>query len=35
MEEVYYVAIKKDGEWILNMLEIGILTCKYTEPMLH
>ena len=35
MEEVYYIAIKKDGEWIVNMLELGILSCRYTEPMLY
>jgi hypothetical protein len=25
MSEVFYVAVKKDGEWIPNILELGIL----------
>jgi len=36
MDEVFYVAIKKDDEWILNLLEIGALRCRFLEePMKH
>ena len=36
MDEVFYVAIKKDDEWILNLLEIGALRSRFMkEPMTH
>jgi hypothetical protein len=36
MDEVFYVAIKKDDEWIPNILEIGSLCCRFIEePMIH